>query len=146
MRFANGFGLHLLACSGVLLCLAGCSGNKPMPKEFGARLPVQGTVTIDGVPLRGGNVRFNSLDHDVGQLQPEGLIDSQGKYTVSSYQEPGAPAGKYRVTVDPASDDKKQDRLVGIVYQDWEKSPLVVTVQENPPPGAYDLKMVSQKR
>jgi hypothetical protein len=101
MRFANGFGLHLLACCGVLLCLAGCSGNRPMPKEFGARFPVQGTVTIDGVPLRGGNVRFYSLDRDVKQLQPEGLIDSQGRYTVSSYQEKGAPAGKYRVGLLP---------------------------------------------
>jgi hypothetical protein len=146
MRIANGFGLHLLVCFGGLLCLAGCSGNRPMPKEFGARLPVQGTVTIDGVPLRGGNVRFFSLDRDVDQLQPEGLIDAQGKYTVSTYQVKGAPAGKYRVTVDPASDDKKQDRMVGVIYQHWEKSPLVVTVQENASPGAYDLKISSRNR
>jgi len=144
MRSAIGFGL--LVCFGGLLLLAGCNRNRPMPKEFGPRFPVQGTVTIDGQPLRGGNVRFYAMDHDAKDLQPEGLIDAQGKYTVTSYEEPGAPAGKYRVTVDPGSDDKKQDRLVGYLYQDWKKSPLIVTVQENAPAGAYDLKISSQKR
>jgi hypothetical protein len=117
-----------------------------MPQEFGSRIPVQGKVTVDGKPLRGGNVRFYALDHDVKALQPEGLIDSAGNYSVSSYEEKGAPAGKYRVTVDPASDDKKQDRLVGNLYMDWKKSPLVVIVQENAPAGAYNLKISSSKK
>jgi len=144
MRFARGFGL--LVCFGALFALAGCSRNKPMPQEFGARLPVQGTVTVDGKPLRGGNVRFYALDHDVKALQPEGLIDAEGHYSVSAYEQKGAPPGKYRVTVDPASDDKRQDRLVTGPYQDWKKSPLVLTVQENAPPGAYNLKLSSKKR
>jgi hypothetical protein len=139
MTFAKRFGL--LVCLAGLFALAGCSRTRPMPKEFGARIPVEGTVTIDGKPLKGGGVRFFALDHDAKDLQPEGFIDSQGKYFVSSYQQKGAPAGKYRVTVDPASDDKQLDRMVPGGYGNWQKSPLIVTVQENAPAGAYDLKL-----
>jgi hypothetical protein len=144
MTFAKRFGL--LVCLAGLFALAGCNRTRPMPKEFGARIPVEGKVTLDGKPLRGGNVQFYSLDRDVKALQPGGLIDSQGNYFVSTYGQKGAPAGKYRVTVDPASDDKKQDRLVDIRYQNWEKSPLVVEVKENAPAGAYDLNLKSTSK
>jgi hypothetical protein len=130
----------LVTCS--LFCLPACSGNRSMPKEFGALYPVEGKVTFDGKPLRGGNVTFFSQDRDVTQLQPMGLIDDQGNYFVSSYQQKGAPAGKYRVTVLPATNDKNIDMAVeNGPYSNWEKSPLIVTVQENPPPGAYDLHL-----
>src|SRR5438034_1873912 len=92
----------LFVCVG-LSCVPGCSGNRPMPKEFGQLYPVEGKVTFDGKPLRGGNVTFFALDHDAKQLQPMGLIDGEGNYYVSSYEKKGAPAGKYRVTVIPAT-------------------------------------------
>jgi hypothetical protein len=112
-----------------------------MPKEFGALFPVEGKVTFDGKPLRGGNVTFFAQDHDVKQLQPMGLIDGEGNYFVSSYQQKGAPAGKYRVTVIPATNDKSIDLAVDDRYQNWEKSPLMVEVRENAPAGAYDLQL-----
>lgn len=130
----------LLTC-GALCCVPGCSGNRPMPKEFGALFPVEGKVTFDGKPLRGGNVTFFAQDHDVKQLQPMGLIDGEGNYFVSSYQQKGAPAGKYRVTVIPATNDKSIDLAVDDRYQNWEKSPLMVEVRENAPAGAYDLQL-----
>jgi hypothetical protein len=139
MRFAKGFGL--VVCFGGLFSLAGCSGNKSLPEELGPLFPVQGKVTLDGKLLRGGNVIFFALDHDVKICQPQGLIDAQGNYFVSSYGKKGAPAGKYRVAVDPGSDDKKMDLLVDGLYQSWEKSPLVVEVTESAPAGAYDLKL-----
>jgi hypothetical protein len=124
------------------LCfMFGCSGTRPMPKEFGALFPVEGKVTFDNKPLRGGNVTFFTLDRDVKQLQPMGRIDDQGNYFVSSYQQKGAPAGKYRVTVDPATNDKSVDLAVPDAYQSGERSPLIVTVQENAPSGAYDLHL-----
>src|SRR5436853_2714055 len=95
-----------------VISLAGCSGNRSMPKEFGQLYPVEGKVTFDGKPLRGGNVTFFALDHDTNQLQPMGLIDGEGNYFVSSYQQKGAPAGKYRVTVIPATNDKSIDLAV----------------------------------
>ena len=139
MRLAAGFGL-LVGVAG-LCSVVGCSGNKPLPKELGPLFPVQGKVTLDGKLLRGGNVTFFALDHDVKICQPEGLIDPDGNYTVSSYGQSGAPAGKYRVTVLPGSHDKSMDLAVDDTYQSWENSPLTVTVTENPPAGAYDLKL-----
>jgi hypothetical protein len=140
MRFARR-PIGLLLVCGAFSCLPGCSGTRPMPKEFGKLYPVEGKVSFDGKPLRGGNVTFFSLDHDVTQLQPMGLIDDHGNYFVSSYQQKGAPAGKYRVTVIPATNDKSIDLAVDERYQNWEKSPLMVTVQENAPAGAYDLHL-----
>jgi hypothetical protein len=82
----------------------------------------------------------------VKTCQPQGFIDEEGNYFVSSYSQKGAPAGKYRVTVDPGSDDKTMDRKVDPVYQNWQKSPLIVTVEENAPAGAYDLKLEILKK
>ena len=123
--------------------VAGCgSRDKPMPAEFGVRFPVQGKVRVGSKLLGGGHVTFHPLDRDEKKLQPFGIIDAQGNYFVNSYGEMGAPAGKYRVTVDPGSDDKDLDRLVAnSQYTLWNRSPLIVTVQENAPAGAYDLKL-----
>jgi len=132
---------RVLVFTCALCFILGCSGTRPMPKEFGALYPVEGKVTFDGKPLRGGNVTFFALDHDVKQLQPFGLIDEQGNYAVSSYQQKGAPAGKYRVTVIPATNDKSIDLAVDDRYQNGEKSPLTVEVRENAPAGAYDLHL-----
>jgi hypothetical protein len=131
----------LLSYCVAVISFVGCSGTRSMPKEFGQLYPVEGKVTFDGRPMRGGNVTFFSLDRDVMQLQPMGLIDGEGKYFVSSYQQKGAPAGKYRVTVIPGTNDKSIDLAVDDRYQNWEKSPLIVTVQENSPAGAYDLHL-----
>lgn len=126
----------------LMIAVAGAGGcQKGMPAELGPLYPVQGKVTLGGKPLRGGNVLFFALEHDVKISQPQGLIDAQGNYTVASYGKDGAPAGKYRVTVDPASDDKSMDLAVDGKYQSWEKSPLIVEIRENAPPGAYDLKL-----
>ena len=134
------------ACVGALISLVGCSGNRPMPKEFGQLYPVEGKVTFDGKPLRGGNVTFFSLDRDVKMLQPMGLIDAQGHYSLATSGEAGAPVGKYRATVEPASDDKAQDMLVDVRYTSWVNSPLLVEVRENAPAGAYDLKLALPKK
>lgn len=140
MPLAKGpFGLVI--CFGGFLFLPGCSGTKSMPTELGALFPVQGKVTIGGKPLRGGIVHFFALDHDVKISQPLGVIDAEGNYTVSSYGKKGAPAGRYRVTVDPGSGDKSMDLAVDAQYQNWQQSPLLVTVMQNAPADAYDLIM-----
>jgi hypothetical protein len=141
MRLGRGL-FHVLLFTCAICCVSGCSGNRSMPMEFGALFPVEGKVTFDGKPLRGGNVTFFSMDREVTQLQPMGLIDDQGNYFVSSYQQKGAPAGKYRVTVIPGTNDKNIDQAVeNSPYTNWEKSPLIVTVQEKAPAGAYDLHL-----
>jgi hypothetical protein len=142
MKVARLTGLSIFV--GTILTLAGC--NKSMPAEYGPLIPVQGKVTVAGKLLKGGNVNFYPLDPNVKDLQPVGVIDSEGNYFVSSYGQKGAPAGKYRVRVDPGSDDKELDMMVDGVYQDWQKSPLVVTVEQNAPANAYDLEIKVVKK
>jgi hypothetical protein len=124
---------------GGIFSLAGC-GPK-IPSNLGPIVPVQGKVTLDGQPLKGGNVTFHPLDHDEKLGTPLGVIDLEGNYSMVSYDRKGAPVGKYRVTIDTGGEDKAQDRLVDPIYADRQNSPLTITVQENAPAGDYDLKL-----
>jgi hypothetical protein len=130
--------------------LVGCSRNYPLPKELGPPLPVQGKVLLGDKPLRGGIVRFYPLDYSEDVCLTQGFIDTHGNYFLTCwhpYKETGALAGRYRVAVEPASDDPPQDGLVQGRYRSKELSPLLVTVQKDAPAGAYDLKLdVSKKR
>jgi len=138
-------GILLLTCIAGVLSLPGCGSN--VPSGLGPILPVEGKVTLDGQPLKGGNVTFHPLEQDTKGGVIMGVIDLEGNYSVVSYGKKGAPAGKYRVTIDTGGNDKDQDRLVDLVYADKQNSPLTVTVQENAPAGAYDLKLkISNKR
>jgi hypothetical protein len=106
---------------------------------------VHGKVTLAGKPLMGGNVFFYP-EGEVKGFVPQGLIDSQGNYSLATSGEAGAPVGKYRATVEPASEDKAQDMLVDVQYTSWVNSPLLVEVRENAPAGTYDLKLAIPKK
>ncbi len=141
-RFSIGL---LLGICGAFF-LAGCgTKQKTVPKSLGPLIPVQGKVTLSGKPVGGGFVTFYAIDFDMKMVQPTGRIDAQGNYTLASLGEPGAPAGKYRATVYPDSGDKSIDLAVDGHYQSSQKSPLTITVADNAPAGAYDLKMVVKK-
>jgi hypothetical protein len=71
----------------VSVLLAGCS--RPDPLNRGAT--VSGKVTLDGVPLAGGVVVFESAD---GAYNPQSVIRLDGTYVV---QEP--PLGACRIVV-----------------------------------------------
>jgi hypothetical protein len=148
MRCAKG--LILLACAGALGPLAGCSRNLPLPSGAGPIVPVEGRVLLGDQPLKGGIVRFHPFDFTEDNCLTQGFIDTEGRYSLSCYhpyQEKGAPSGKYRVTIEPASDEARQDGMVQGRYKDPEKTSLVITVEANAPAGAYDLKLeVSKKR
>jgi hypothetical protein len=84
-----------------LACLwaAGCGDDRP------ERVPVSGTVTIDGAPLTYGSIMFvNSSTRPAGSA-----IDSQGRFTLSCYEAAdGAVVGKHRVRIiaaEPYGDD-----------------------------------------
>ena len=121
---------------GVSAAAAGCRGP-----AVGPCVPVQGKVTLAGKPLVGGTVSFVALDGDANRPRPEGEVDPQGLYAVRTGGTDGAPVGKYRVIVTTSGLDKKQDAQFNPVYSHAEKSPLLVQVTENPPAGAYDLKL-----
>lgn len=70
-----------------IAALIGC-GGKPAQ--------VSGTVTLDGKPLERGVVGFTPV---AGGLRAAGIIQSDGRYTLTTNRESGLETGEYRVTV-----------------------------------------------
>lgn len=80
--------LPVAAVAAALFLLSGCGGTKYHP--------VTGTVTLDGVTVENANVTFVTDD---GKKSYAGLTDASGKYTITTGDKPGLPAGAYKVTV-----------------------------------------------
>ena len=74
----------------VMLCAGGCGGSK---NNLG-RLPISGTVTLDGVPLKSGHIVF---EPSAGQPTQSGGMIYDGKFDVPEAQ--GAAPGLYTVAV-----------------------------------------------
>src|SRR5262245_17306208 len=84
----------LLAC---LVVAVGCS-EPPL-------IPVSGKITVNKDPLKKGEVTFHP-DVEGGNKQkyadcPRGKLNESGEYTLSTGGKPGAPAGKYKVVINP---------------------------------------------
>src|SRR2546423_9761382 len=95
---AAAFGLSCLVLVGLI---SGCGrGSGP------ALAPVSGKVTVDGQALTSGNVVLTPEDpkqiaKDIPA--PAGQIESNGTYEIQTGGQRGAPLGKYKVTVTPAT-------------------------------------------
>ena len=79
----------LAACGLLVMACAGCGASSP--KLY----PVEGTITYAGKAVEGAAVLF---------IPPSGApsvgtTDASGKYTLITRGKPGAPEGKYDVTV-----------------------------------------------
>ena len=73
--------------------LPACGDGRPR------RVPVSGTVLIDGKPLKYGTVRF----YTEGGRPATGRLDKQGRFTLGCFEEnDGVPTGTHPVTVDAA--------------------------------------------
>ncbi len=81
----------------ILLLSVGCGGPAAV-----ATVPVSGKVTLDGQPVISGQVSFAAADDKVGAGLCTGIIGADGEYKISSDGKPGAPLGKYKVTVTPS--------------------------------------------
>ena len=132
-----------VAAACVLLCLAtvtGCFGP-PLP----SMTPVKGTVTVDGKPVTSGQVSFFAVvvDEKTKFAPPSGQIDSTGNYELFTEGKPGAPLGKFKVTVTPSmvpTGGKSAPKAsYSDKYRDQKRSDLeveVVAAQQT-----YDLKL-----
>jgi len=83
--------------AGLLALAAGCSGNKNV-----SYATVSGVVTHNGNPVDGAKVTFHSTAEVDGKAGGafSSLTDSSGKYLIAaSGNNPGIPAGVYKVTV-----------------------------------------------
>jgi len=70
----------------------GCGGAQKNP--YGT-VHIEGTVTLDGVPIEGANINLNPRD---GEYSAGGLTDAKGKFTVNTGGFSGAKPGEYDVT------------------------------------------------
>ena len=88
---------------------AGCSGTGG-PECY----PVRGQVLRDGKPLAEAQVCFHPLDSALpGVPRPQATTDEQGRFALTTLQtDDGAPAGKYRITVERRAPRKIGEELV----------------------------------
>jgi hypothetical protein len=130
-------------CALGLASLAGCGGG-----EF-KKVPVGGTVTLDGQPLNGGVLHFYPDTSKGNQYRVDCLSPVRsGKYELlttavrSSDTGSGAPLGWYKVYLDttvPGAPENIHPR-----FTTPEKTTVSVEVVENPSAGAYDIKFTSK--
>lgn len=130
-------------CWCLVLVLAGCgSGSGP---SRGKLVPVKGKVTVAGRLLAEGYVQYYPLGGDEKAPFSEGKIQADGTYSLSTQGKPGAPVGKYRVTVDPGG-DKEVTQLFDVAYSSHVRSPLEKEVVEGSPVGGYDLDLPARQQ
>jgi hypothetical protein len=126
-----------------LTCVVGC-GVK--------RVPVSGTITLDGQPLNGGIVVFtpdtakgNTAKISCTSQVKDGRYDLETNGITRSDSGSGVPPGWYKVTLRILDVSSKKHKAVEInvndKYLNVDTTPLSVEVKDNPDPGAYDLKM-----
>jgi hypothetical protein len=101
----------------------GCGDGRP------TRIPVSGTVTIEGAPLTRGSIKFVPA-----QGRPSfGEIGSDGRFTLTCYDgADGALPGKHRVQIDanrPISNNKT-DIFTPKHYNDFRTSGVEVEITE----------------
>jgi hypothetical protein len=125
-----------------LVCLTGCGGVK--------RVPVSGTVMLDGKPLADGTISFvpdeskgnNVRAACIGHVT-SGSYELQSIGVTASDSGPGVVAGSYKVIL--VNDRPGQAKIkVSEKFTNANKTPLSIEVLENPAPGAYDVKMTSK--
>jgi hypothetical protein len=135
----------LLFGTGVIF-LSGCGKDTAGPKLA----PVSGRVTVDANPISIGSVTFHpdKAKGNASDLTPTASIQMDGTYKLTSGGKEGAPLGWYKVTVSPNGmpstmpTDGKMPPAPNI-NQRYQKSEtgMSIEVVENPPAGAYDLKL-----
>jgi hypothetical protein len=133
-----------IGCAFVLGTVVGCGGIK--------KIPVSGTVTLDGKPLQGGILEFcpdtakgNAFEVTCTSPVKEGKYELQTLAITGRDSGAGVPPGWYKVILRvPNMMTKRNPQSpveVNEKFKSIEKTPLEVEVKENPDPGSYDLKM-----
>lgn len=128
--------LRLTALAACLLA-AGCSMESDAPKSA-TLYPVKGKVTLPGgKPLSGGRVVLVSAD---GLIAPGGSVGSDGTFTIKSGDDAeGAPAGDYKVRIEPDPAAKKGKPPFPPRYTEEDASGLKVVVKAEPNDLALNL-------
>jgi len=122
-RRASYFVFWILAIGLLFIGSAGC--GEGLPK----RVPVSGTVLVDGKPLTTGAVMFIHPS----SRPSAGMIDSNGHFSLSCYQpNDGAVIGKHRVKVTACQSlsERSNRWLAPKKYADVNSSGLEIEITE----------------
>ncbi len=116
------------------------------------RIPVSGTITLDGQPIDGGELVFTP-DVAKGNTSPvvcrspikEGRYDLETNAVTRRESGSGVPPGWYKITFRQLEESSKKHKIAVInvndKFRNVDTTPLAVEVKDNPEPGAYDFKM-----
>jgi hypothetical protein len=98
-----------MALAACLVALAGC-GGQPGPACF----PVRGSLVCDQKPLAEALVVFHPVEQaDVPLPKPVGYSDAAGQFQLTTVAAgDGAPAGRYRITVELRGPRKIGEEIV----------------------------------
>jgi hypothetical protein len=135
----------------ILVLMVGCGDDSGVGKTY----PVEGKVTVDGVPLavESTTILFkpDAARGNTSTFEPVGTVDDAGNYLMETRGKRGAPPGWYKVIVTALADTPKHPRtaarrpvaqsLVSPRYGQAQTTDLSVEVVEKPAPGAYDLRL-----
>jgi hypothetical protein len=132
-----------LLCAFGLTCLAGCGVR---------RIPVSGTVTVDGQPLNGGILCFapDTAKGNTHQINCEGPVQDghyelQTSGTTKADTGSGVPLGWYKVylRIREGGGKKKPQAILEVneKFKSLETTTLSVEVKDNPDPDAYNFKL-----
>lgn len=123
----------------VLWCAIGCGESGPV------LYPVSGTVRFDGKPLPQVGVSFfadASKGNDSGHIAAA-AADVDGRFTLSTVAESGAPPGWYKVVVSPYTPGPVEvpKPPYNEKYLTVDTTDLSIEVKADAAPNAYDLTL-----
>jgi predicted small lipoprotein YifL len=126
----------------VAVGLAGCGESGPKLE------PVTGKVTlVDGTPVIFGHVILHpDLSRGNQSMEMSQGTIREGVYTIMTGAREGAPAGKYKVSIEAAKEVDPNNPyftewLADEKYVNPDKSGLLLDVVEEAAEGAYDFKL-----
>ena len=78
-----------------ILALIGCTSETSTPTDSYVRVPVSGTVTLEGTPVPKGSIQLTPAEGTKGPVTSAEIIE--GKFSIE--QANGPTAGKYKVSI-----------------------------------------------
>lgn len=131
--------MALTVCAATLWSAAGCGESGPL------LYPVSGTVRFDGKPLPQVGVSFfadTSKGNNSGHIAAASA-DAEGRFTLSTVGESGAPPGWYKVVVSPYTPGPVEvpKPPYNVKYLTVETTDLSIEVKKGAAENAYDLTL-----
>lgn len=133
----------LLVCAAALAAPSGCTVETESASDI---LPVTGTVTLDGVPVKRAVIRFTPI-HNQGVSSSGEVIDGAIRHLTTRTANDGLKVGRYRVSIsgiDSFMQESMEDpKARGSNGPDLSKLSSLVMTYKNPLPTRYSNEISS---